>query len=209
MTLVADGPSDKALLPILQWLWEQHFPEELAEFQFADLSPFSTKLASNKLKDKLPLALDLYPCEILFVHRDAEKEPPAQRYTEITEAIAGLPVEIERPKHLCVVPVKMSEAWMLSSEIAIRKAAENPNGKVTLAMPPPSKVEHLPDQKETLYQLLTVAKSLPPQRRRNFSPAKAALLVTGHTLEFSGLRKLPSFQRLEKDVQALRQVLAI
>ena len=205
LTLVADGTSDVALLPILQWLWEQHFPEDLVDFQFADLSPVAASLPSKSIRDRLPVALDLYPCEILFIHRDAEKEPPANRYKEIMEAISTLPKHIPPPKHLCVVPVRMSEAWMLSSEAAIRKAADNPNGKTPLALPHPSKIEQMPDPKETLYQLLTIAKSLPAQRRRSFNPAKAALLVTGHMLDFSALRKLPSFQRLETDLLALRQ----
>jgi hypothetical protein len=201
MTLLADGPSDISLRPILLWLWTQTHPDDLVDFMIADLS--STRITSRKITDRLPVALDLFPCDILFIHRDAEKEPAQNRYDEINQAISALPPEIARPSFVAIVPVRMSEAWMLSSEIALRKAAGNPNGKNPLELPVARKIESVPDPKRLLHQLLTESCGLPGQRKSKFNAAKASLLVTGHTAEFSALRQLPSFQRLEQD---LRQI---
>jgi hypothetical protein len=51
---------------------------------------------------------------------------------------------------VCVIPVKMTEAWLLIDEKAIREAAGNPKGRQPLNLPKPSKTEELSDPKETL-----------------------------------------------------------
>lgn len=205
ITLLADGPTDRALAPIIQWLWAQHFPQDSVELQFADFS--ATKLAgSRKVADRLKPALDLFPCDVLFIHRDAEKDPPERRYEEVEDAILGLPPHT-RPPHVCVVPVKMSEAWMLSDESAIRKAAGNPNGQDELKIPSVAKWESLPDPKQLLYSLLSDACGLPARRRQRFNAARAANLVTGFTDDFTPLRRLAAFQRLEREVRELSEAL--
>jgi Domain of unknown function (DUF4276) len=205
ITLLAEGSSDAALLPIISWLWEQHFPNDLIELQFADLS--STTLGSKCVADRLPHAIDLFPSEILLIHRDADREPPQNRRKEIEAAIKRLPASVLKPRFIFVIPVRMSEAWMLTDVSAIRKAAGNPNGKKPLVLPQPNKIEGLPDPKKTLYNLLTEAKELGPQRRASFHPQKAALLVTGHSKDFSILRRLPSFQKLEAEISKINAFL--
>lgn len=175
ITLLADGPTDRALpLPIIQWLWAQHFPQDSVELQFADFS--ATKPAGFEKgggSTRLKPALHLFPCDVLFIHRDAESYPPERRYEEVEDAILGLPPHT-RPPHVCVVPVKMSEAWMLSDDSgAIRKAAGNPNGQDELKIPSVAKWESLPDPKQLLYSLLSDACGLPARRRQRFNAARA------------------------------------
>ena len=84
-TLLADGPSDQALMPILDWMWRQHRPDELVTGQFADLD--YTNLESRQVADRLRPAVDLYPCDVLFVHRDTERDPVDMRIDEIRAAV--------------------------------------------------------------------------------------------------------------------------
>ncbi len=198
-TLLTDGSSDAALSPILEWLWAQHRPDELIEIQYAEMS--ATRLDTLELPVRLCAAIDLYPCDILFIHRDAEKERPLRRYEEILAAVDSLEVKA-RPASVCVVPVRMSEAWMLFDEKAIRTAADNPNGTMPLLLPGASKVEGLSDPKAVLHQLLIEASGLPPQRRGRFKSAKHAFLVTKHIRDFTPLRQLPAFRKLEEDFLA-------
>jgi len=191
-TLLAEGPSDQALIPILKWLWDQHRPEELCVGQFADLE--YSDLDSRSLDDKLGPALDLYPCDLLFVHRDSDKEGLAKRLSEIQAALAKI---AQPPPTICVVPVRMSEAWMLFDEKAIRKAAENPRGTMKLTLPAPAKVEKLPDPKTVLRELLKTACGLPAHRMRRFNVSSAARLVTEFIQDFSPLRHLPAFAQME------------
>jgi len=123
-TLVADGSSDKVLLPILTWSLQQRDVTPIME-QWADIgrTPGGTE-------DRLKTALDLYPCDVLFVHRDAESQPSDLRRAQIADALRWTLV-----RHIPVVPVRMMEAWLLIDESAIRSAAGNPNGTENLSLP--------------------------------------------------------------------------
>jgi hypothetical protein len=195
-SLVADGPSDDALLPILNWLLGEHFPGTAIQPTFADLRHLPP--SRQGLPGRVRAGVGLYPCNLLFVHRDAEKEDPGNRVREISAAVEGL---AERPPHACVVPVRMMEAWLLFDERAIRIAAGNPNGRMPLALPMLRETEGLADPKETLRALLREASGLTGRRLKNFqpSPRRIANLID----DFSPLRMLPAFQRLEAEVRVL------
>lgn len=201
-TLLADGPGDEALMPVLEWLWREHRPDELCVGQFADLE--LSNLKSRALEDRLIKALDIYPCDLLFVHRDAEKEGAEKRMREIQTAMAAKLAVESSPPVVCVVPVRMSEAWMLFDEKAIRKAAANPNGTMRLNLPHLSKVEQMPDPKAKLRELLQEACGLPAQRLRGFNAARAARLVTEFIEDFSPLRKLSAFARMEAQFERVK-----
>ena len=67
-TLLTDGSSDMALMPLIDWLLAQHQPDLLIQPQFAQ----GLGRVGHTLKSRLPAALLRYPCDLLFVHRDAE-----------------------------------------------------------------------------------------------------------------------------------------
>lgn len=50
-----------------------------------------------------------------------------------TEIVNALPAETTR--HIPVIPVRMTEAWLLGHELSIRSAAGNPNGSENLELP--------------------------------------------------------------------------
>jgi hypothetical protein len=126
---VCDGPSDQALVPILIWSLRRRGASEI-EPQLADMRRVPDP--PRRLVPKIRLTLKLFPCEVSFIHRDAEAQPLEDRVDEIREAVDILRREVELPPHVCVVPVRMTEAWLLQSESAIRAAADNPNGKNAL-----------------------------------------------------------------------------
>ena len=51
---------------------------------------------------------------------------------------------------VCVVPVRMQEAWLLIDEAALRRAAGDPNGTQPLAMPDVQRLEELADPKQLI-----------------------------------------------------------
>lgn len=202
-TLLAEGSSDESLIPILLWLWHQHRPvDELVVPQFADAEYLN--IASRRLVERVKPACDFYPCDVLFIHRDADKEPHTAREKEIRNAVTEALSNESAPSAVCVIPVRMMEAWLLFDEPALRKAADNPNGKIRLAMPKLSKIESLPNPKQTLRKLLIQASEWPPNRLRRFSEARAARLVTQFIGDFSPLRKLSAFRRLEGEFANLK-----
>jgi hypothetical protein len=116
-TLLSDGSSDRALLPVLQWLLRAGSGRDF-QSQWADLRRL--RRPPKTLPERIQAALDLYPCDLLFVHRDAESEGWERRVEEIRQHLR-VPAD---QTVVCVVPVRMQEAWFLFDERAIRLAAD-------------------------------------------------------------------------------------
>jgi len=194
-TLLSDGSSDKALLPILSWLLYQHCPEYAIQSQWADLGRLPKP--PKQLPEKIKKTVEIYLCDLLFVHRDAEGISGEKRTDEIRRALAGL----THPPAVCVVPVRMTEAWLLSDEIAIRKAASNPNGRQPLQLPAMNNIEKLPNPKLILHDLLRLASGTSSKRRlKRLAVNRFASRVTKFTSSFALLRELAAFRNLEEEL---------
>lgn len=193
-TLVSDGPTDRALIPILRWLLQDLRGE--APLRHAHSEHFGGNLAS-----RIHFASIAYPCDILFVHRDAENQDPDTRRDEIERAISTRKSRnMDVSSHVCVIPIRMTEAWLLFDEPAIRSAAGNPNGAIALDLPRPSEVENLPDPKNTLRELLIQASELKGRRRKKFNAGEAVRRVADFIVSFQPLRNLSAFRSLEVDL---------
>ena len=197
-TLVTDGTSDVVLVPILQWLMRQLTPEDF-EIRWADPRVFPEKPRS--LAARLAVAIQEYPCQLLFVHRDAEKQDPGVRYQEIAAANGT------GHDHVCVVPVKMQEAWLLHDETALREAAGRPSGTEDLGLPPAQRWDKLADPKRVLYDALRTANGAKGRRAKSFKPGRAAHRLADLITDWTPLRTLNAFARLEADTRtALEQL---
>lgn len=195
-TLVTDGSSDAVLTNHLSWLLREHAHCALVA-RWADLSRL--RRPPRGLSARIAEAVALYPCDLLFVHRDAEREPLGTRIAEIQSALASLPGLSPIPA-VCVVPVRMLEAWLLFDEHAIRLASGNPNGHVNLALPHHAHVDALPDPKRVLQDALVTASDLSGRRRKSVATAQAVRRLGDSITDFSPLRVLPAFRRLEREV---------
>jgi hypothetical protein len=136
----------------------------------------------------------------MFVHRDAEGQPPDWRREEISAAVNSTWPKLNVP-FVCLIPVRMQEAWMLLDPLAIRRAANNPNGKTPLSMPSVDRIENIPDPKQLLYDLLRNASGLSKRRLSAFRPGSQARLVTEYIGDMAVLRGLAAFRRFETDVE--------
>lgn len=205
-TLVTEGSSDRALMPILNWMLQESGISGAIQGEWADLSwtPIPEKIT---LVVKIREAVRLYPCDLLFVHRDADRTSREKRVAEIEAALAEVTAsgvdawEEQMPPAVCVVPVRMQEAWLLIDEMAIRHAAGNKNGQVPLELPPLSQLESVPDPKQKLYHLLKQASELSGRRLKKFRPNEYAWQVGEHIEDFSPLRNLSAFVALENELR--------
>ncbi len=200
-TLLSDGSSDDALLPVLTWLLIEHRVTCAIQAEWADLRPLPNP--PKRLTDRIQTAVDLYPCQLLFVHRDAEAQSYGVRKGEILAALAKLP--FSPPPAVCVVPVRMQEAWLLIDECALRRASGNPNGIQPLPLPDLAGLERLPDPKQVLYDLLRQASGRSGRRLKKLRLNQCAKRVADYVTGFESLRALPAFQALENDVEQLVQ----
>lgn len=200
-TLIADGSSDEALMPILTWLLRENGVTLAIQEQFADFGEAHLPQKFD-LAAKIREGVRLYPCELLFVHRDAENQTRERRIEEIAEAVEQANLDHVIPI-ICVVPIRMQEAWLLFDEMAIRCAANNSNSHHPLELPPIQRLENLPNPKEKLHESLKVASGLKGRRLDNFHTRYNAKRVPQFIEDFSPLRELSAFAALEKDLQAL------
>jgi hypothetical protein len=165
--------------------------------QWAD---FSRIPRQPNTEERLKTAIELYPCDVLFVHRDAEAQPSDLRRNEIAAALLGVSI-----RHIPVVPVRMTEAWLLADEGAIRSAAGNPNGTANLNLPHLRRLENLPDPKRVLRDALTTASGLNSRRRSRLSVGERVHRIPNYIDDYSRLNALPAFQTLQEDIRALME----
>lgn len=191
-TVHGDGSSDRVLLPIVRWVLRQVDPQTVWEPQWADLSRL--RVRPRDLAAKLCRAVELYECDVLFVHRDQESGSRVERVAEITAAAAGLQVA-----YAPVVPVRMTEAWLLFEETALRKASGNPHGNMPLLLPPLETLESVLDPKQILFDVLRRASGLSGRRLDKLRPQTLRHQVAELIDDFSPLRQLDAFASLVED----------
>ena len=202
-TLISDGPSDRSLIPILTWVLREKGDVIRVQAEWADLRRLPKP--PKPLSDRILYAIDLFPCDLLFVHRDAEGQAPESRYEEIRNAIHKAALQGFQMPAVCVVPVQMTEAWLLFDEKAIRHAAGNPNGSNPLDIPNLSEIEKIRDPKELLFQILRKASGLTGRRLKKFNMSEARIRISELVCDFSPLRGLNAFQKLERNILNLKQ----
>jgi hypothetical protein len=196
-TLLADGTADKRLLPVVSWTLSQHTTRPILS-TWSDL--YFVQPKPRSLVERVLRTVELFPADLLVVHRDAENADPNDRLLEVDTAVA----KIAFPA-IALIPVRMQEAWLLFNEGAIRRAADNPNGTAEIELPKLSRVEEIPDPKEVLFQALRVASGKTGRRLTRFNEERAAHRLADLINDFSPLRALPAFQSFEHRVREFCQ----
>jgi hypothetical protein len=193
--LLADGTSDSALLSVIAWALNQHS----RDLGLADPG-FRPRVARNDFAAEIRETVTLFRPDILFVHRDAEAQDPANRRAEIPAADCTL---------VKVVPVRMTEAWLLFDEQAIRRAADRPMGRSPLDIPAMQRMEDLPDPKTRLREALLAAAEAKGRQRKRFQKDMAVRVRRVAELidDFSPLRQLMAFRQFEQDCAAVLRTL--
>lgn len=184
-------------MPVLSWALRQNGVSGAVQAIWADLRilhhPPST------LRDRIRTALDLYPCDLLFVHRDCEGMSFNERRSQLLQDIgAAAPLG---QTVVMVLPRRMTEAWFVVWEDAVRNAAGNPTGHVQLNIPHPAAIENIPDPKETLFALLRTASELQGRRLHQLPVRRLVHRVAELVEDYSTLRAAPAFDALMDDLE--------
>lgn len=199
-TLLGDGASDRSLLPILDWALGAiaGFAARSTVSQVADLRGLSP--AARSLEDRVRQATRSFPCELLFIHRDSEGQSVEWRIREIRAAAEAASITTYVP----VVPVQMTEAWLLIDEDAIRRAAGNPHGQARLTLPPLARLEEVADPKSRLHEHLCAASEKTGRRLDQFQRriSDRVQRVAGLIDDFSPLLSLPAFARFDASLRS-------
>ena len=198
--LVGDGSSDAVLVHPLRWLLGTLTADRF-DLRVVDLRHRPSR--PRTVVERVDAAFAEGTVDLLFVHRDAEAQDPQLRHDEVAAALGGR-------SGVAVVPVRMTESWLLHDEAAIRTAAERPAGREALALPKLQDVESRPDPKALLFAAIEAARGqVPARRRRQFNVREAVHRVAELIDDWSPLRPLPAFRRLEADTRTALATLGV
>lgn len=179
--VVADGKTDSLLIPIIEWAIHRLDPEvEILEPEFRQRSGSVAEFLIDYDSSAM----------LIFVHRDAENRPHHARLAEF-ESVSRMDV-------VPVIPVRMSEAWILFDESAIARAAGSPSAKISV--PRLSEIEGIAEPKNLLERLLFEAAGSPVGRRGKVfkrSLVERRVSVARHIGDFSPLESLSAFRRFQ------------
>lgn len=202
---LAEGSSDAPLADLVTQLFSEHqIRLRLSQPDFTRLDKVAKDVRS---KVEAGLLLTGSDVDVIVVHRDADNAGHVARMEEITKAVTDLAGEAQL---VPVVPVRMTEAWLLLDEAAIRRVARNPRGRMALDLPKPREVENIADPKHRLQQcLLTAADCTGRERervRKRFDEHRRNLL---QRLDPNGpVTKLSSWRRLVDSVAQAAELMA-
>jgi hypothetical protein len=182
--LVADGGTDRALIPIIEWAIHRLDPDvDILEADFRKrTSPVRNFLASLTTNSM-----------IVFVHRDAERGTIHDRLTEFEGH--------GRADIVPIVPVRMTEAWLLIDAAAIAAAADRPDAIVQL--PAVAGLGTLVNPKQRLEDLLlAVAGELTGRRLKRFrrSIVDRRINVASLIGDFAPLEQLEAFRCFQAEL---------
>ena len=183
-SVVADGGTDRLLVPVIQWAIHRLDPDvEILEPEF------------RKRHGSVEDFLSLYESGVMliFVHRDSESHSLQDRLREFQTIV--------QPNVVPVVPVQMSEAWILFDGAAVARAAGSPSSHVPV--PAIADVESISNPKDRLDRLLHRAAGSPSGRRgRNFKRAIASrrVSVAEYISDYSPLGDLPAFRKFRESL---------
>jgi hypothetical protein len=116
------------------------------------------------------------PVNVVVVHRDADGDGMDRRVQEIQTATNHL----TESAVVGIIPVRMTEAWLLLDEQAIRQVAGNPKGSTPLNLPTVREAERVADPKALLFEVIMRAANVTGRRRertaRRFNQNRRQLL---------------------------------
>ena len=160
---LGEGTSDSGITVHIQRIATECGVEVvITDPQIERLDRPSTKTVAGKLRAVKDIG-GVY--DLVVVHRDGDRAGRKARVAEIEKAVTEvMPGAVHAP----VVPIRMTEAWLLLDERQIRQVAGNPNGKIELRLPAVRKVESIPDPKALLRETLCRASGLNGRRLDKF-----------------------------------------
>jgi hypothetical protein len=202
--LLADGPSDLPLAGLVDRLAVRRG----AELQTTPIDPRGLTRFGTTVAERLTFAAnELGPFDLFLVHRDSESADPESRYQEIASA-----TEIQVPPFVVVpiVPQRMTEAWLLLDERAIREVAGRPTGRASLNLPTLQEAERMADPKTRLREALLAAGEPSGRNRQRFARdfGRHRSLLLQRLNPQGRVAELQAWRRMERDLMGALEALS-
>ena len=213
MALFAEGSTDDQFLGIIAQRTAEHILNQHSTeiVDVLDPQPVRRRSASKRAEQILHAAQDVHGYHLLLVHADADA--PTQdgaRSERIEPGVQRVEQAINQGEHVCdtlvpVIPIRMTEAWMLADPDALINIIGTRSSPADLGVSHrPHEVERISDPKSKLQNALNVSRS--PRRRR---PPKIGALYEplARMLSLDRLAQVPAYGQFQTDLtQALREL---
>ncbi len=199
--LWSEGTGDDGLIQVIDWLLRQNYVSDPA----GELRTQQNYKLADVVKEE--------NWHLLFLHRDADSDReisgkgPDTRRKQMDDLILKTKKDMGEglPPTVIIVPVQMTEAWLMVCAVSLRTWAGSRGERATLTLPP--KVEQQNQAKEHLKQIMEglLGEAL---NWGTFSVEKRRLWREIHRTHqgFSVLDSIPSYRRLRDDVaQVVKQ----
>lgn len=187
------------LLRHIEWALEQLTTRSFSG-EWADPSVFQDP--RRDVASRVAQAVSYYPCNLLFVHRDADGQGYEVRRDEIIASLRSAGIAIPA---VSVIPVRMTESWLLCDEVAIRTASGRPQGGARIPLPSIKGIEGVTDPKLTLENCLCIASEHSGRKLEVFRRGLPSLKYRVAELvnDFSVLKAVPAFNEFMSDLRAV------
>ncbi|MBB6345800.1 hypothetical protein FHU36_002309 [Nonomuraea muscovyensis] len=152
---LGEGTSDSGITTHIRRIAIDH------GFQVVITDPLVERLPASRrrtVRSKLEVITEIGGAyELIVIHRDADRDGREPRLREIELAVNSV---MPDTPFVGVIPIRMTEAWLMLDERDLRIVAGNPNGRMSIDLPRPKFVETIPDPKAVLAEKLALASGL-------------------------------------------------
>jgi len=200
--LYTEGETDERfLLNLIPRTLEKIIKERDGLLDIFPLFPIKVPKIGDRAKEIKMAAQSAEGYAILIVHSDADTETDEQAFNERIKPGFDLVKNADEP--LCkdliaIIPVQMTEAWMLADIESLKKQLGNTKTKPELDVRFPLKsLEKMANPKSKIHEIIKITfKSLPARKRRVNIGSLYSPLGQQVNLEF--LEQLPSYLKFKK-----------
>lgn len=211
--LYAEGPTDQRFLPLIIQRTAVQILSQRGHTIVDVLEPMLVEPPAKGERDHaiLAVARRVHGYHLLFVHADADAPTATAALRQrIAPGIALVQAAQQRGETVCpdlvpIVPVQMTEAWMLADRAALLAVMGSPADHHDLAMPVrPQQVEQIADPKQQLSSIFAEALASRTRRVRRRHRIAELYEPLGRTVDLTALAQTPSYQQFVADLtQAL------
>ena len=215
MALFAEGPTDHQFIRIVTQRTAEYILNQNSRKIVDVLDPHIVERTSGEQAEKiLDAAHSVYGFNLLLLHADADArnrdaawadriEPGLHRVLQ-----ASSDGEQVCDKLVPVIPVQMTEAWMLADPLVLAETIGYKDPPTRLGLPRrPRQVESFADPKAKLKEAVGIAQNDRPRRRRRDWNIKDLYQQLAGTVELDRLAQVPSYQQFQEELtQALHEL---
>jgi fructose/tagatose bisphosphate aldolase len=166
--------------------------------------PIEVKKTGDRIQEIRQAAAKAYGYNILIIHADADYEIDEKAFKErINPGFES--VKLDQTEEFCkdlvaIVPVQMTEAWMLADKETLKEELGTQKNNRELGLNFPLKqLEKIADPKSKIQEIMRIAfKDLPTRKRR--MQISSLYSPLGQQVRLDILEQLPSYLKFKADL---------